>query len=199
MAAGGAARFDAQYYRRFYGDAATRVTSRQDIARLARFVCAYLIYLDLPVRRVLDAGCGLGWWRAPLRQRYPDVVYTGIEVSEYLCREHGWQRASLVDFRSDAPFDLVICQGVMQYLDDREAAAAIDNLGVLCRGALYLEALTRADWQDSVDRSRTDGAVRLRSGAWYRRRLARHFVNVGGGLFVHREAPVVTFELERLV
>ena len=44
--------------------------------------------------------------------------------------------------------------------------------------------------------STPDGDVNLRSGAWYRRRLARHFVNAGGGLFVHRDAPVVMFDLE---
>lgn len=192
----GGDRFDAAYYRRFYGDAATRVVSKQDIARLVRFVTGYLAYLELPVRRVLDAGCGLGWWRAPLLRRYPKAVYTGIEVSDYLCAVHGWQQASVVDYRAEPPFDLVVCQGVLQYLDDHEAAAAIDNLAALCRGALYLEALTREDWSRSVDRTRTDGAVKLRNGRWYRKRLARHFLNAGGGLYVHRDAPVVLFELE---
>ena len=190
-------RFDADYYRRFYGDAGTRVVSRQEVARLVRFVASYLDYLQLPVRRVLDAGCGLGWWRAPLRRRFPRAVYTGIELSPYLCQKHGWEQASVVDYRAEQPFDLVICQGVLQYLDDREAARAIDNLGRLCRGALYLEALTTEDWQRSVDRSRTDGDVARRSGRWYRRRLARHFESAGGGVFVHRDARVVMFELER--
>ena len=189
-------RFDAAYYERFYGDAATRVSSRAATTRLARFVSAYIAYLDLPVRRILDAGCGLGWWREPLARRYPKAVYSGIEISSHLCRQHGWQQASLVDYRAEAPFDLVICQGVLQYLDNGEAAAAIDNLGELCRGALYLEALTRDDWKRSVDRSRTDGDVHLRGGRWYRRRLARRFLNAGGGLFVHVDAPTVMFELE---
>ena len=193
-----ATRFDEHYYRRFYGDAGSRVTSQAEVTRLVRFVAGYLAYLQLPVRRVLDAGCGLGWWRAPLGRRYPKMVYTGIEVSEYLCRAHGWEQASVVDYRAEPPFDLVVCQGVLQYLDDGEAAAAIDNLGRLCRGALYLEALTRADWRSSVDRERTDGSMRLRSGRWYRRRLGRHFLNAGGGLFVHRDASVVLFELEHL-
>ncbi len=189
-------RFDAGYYRRFYGDAKTRVASRAGVARLARFVCDYLVCLDLPVRRVLDAGCGLGWWRAPLARRLPHALYTGIEISRHLCEAHGWQHASIVDYRAEAPFDLVICQGVLQYLSDADASAAIDNLGRLCRGALYLEALTRGDWEHSVDRARTDGEVNLRSARWYRRRLARHFVNAGGGVFVHVDAPVVMFELE---
>ena len=120
-----ATRFDEHYYRRFYGDAGSRVTSQAEVTRLVRFVAGYLAYLQLPVRRVLDAGCGLGWWRAPLGRRYPKMVYTGIEVSEYLCRAHGWEQASVVDYRAEPPFDLVVCQGVLQYLDDGEAAAAI--------------------------------------------------------------------------
>jgi SAM-dependent methyltransferase len=188
--------FDARYYDRYYRSKRTRVTSPREIATLGRFVCGYLAYLDLPVRRVLDAGCGLGYWRNVIAEHYPRARYTGIELSEYLCRELGWTQASIADYRGRGTFDLVICQGVLQYLNEREAAAAIENLARLCRGALYLEALTSEDWRDHCDRSCTDGAVHLRNDAWYRTRLLRHFRACGGGVFLHKEAAPVLFTLE---
>ena len=148
------------------------------------------------MRRVLDAGCGLGYWRAVIAEHYPRARYTGIERSEYLCRELGWTHASVADYRGRGRFDLVICQGVLQYLDEREAAAAIENLARLCSGALYLEALTSEDWRDHCDRRCTDGAVHLRKDGWYRTRLSRHFRACGGGLFLHRDAAPVLFTLE---
>jgi len=95
-----------------------------------------------------------------------------------------------------ATFDLVICQGVLQYLDDRTAARALANLARWTDGVLFLEALTRRDWRENCDRERTDGDVHLRDGAWYRRRLARHFQRCGGGVFVARAAGCSLFELE---
>lgn len=190
--------FDESYYRRFYLDPTTRVETPRETAARIDFVASYVRYLDLPVRRILDVGCGLGLWRAPLERHFPRARYLGVEVSEYLCARQGWRCGSVVDFRSRYPFDLVICADVLQYLDDAQASAAIDNLGSLCRGVLYFAALTRADWTQNCDRERSDGAAHLRSGAWYRRRLRRHFIAVGGGVFLGRGAPAVLFELERL-
>ncbi|HLU40648.1 MAG TPA: class I SAM-dependent methyltransferase [Planctomycetota bacterium] len=189
-------RFDAAYYARFYGDRRTRVADAASTRRLGEFVCAYLRFLGLPVREVVDLGCGLGHWRAVIAAQFPRARYTGVEVSDYLCRRYGWQKGSAVDYRHPRPADLVICQGVLQYLDARQARAAIDNLARLTRGALYLEVLTRTDWEENCDRSVTDGAVHLRTGAFYRRLLRRHFHACGGGLFVRRDAGVVLFELE---
>jgi SAM-dependent methyltransferase len=191
-------RFDKSYYDRYYRNLRTRVTSPASVASLGRMVCAYLAHLNQPVRRVLDAGCGLGHWRAVIEAHYPRATYTGIEVSEYLCRELGWTQASIAGFRPRGRFDLIICQGVLQYLDRSEADAALENLGRLCRGALYLEALTSEDWRENCDKAHTDGDVHLRSADWYRRRLARHFRPLGGGLFLHRDADVVLYALESL-
>ena len=54
------------------------------------------------------------------------------------------------------------------------------------------------DWDENCDQASTNGDVFLRSADWYRRRLRRHFVPVGGGLFVKRDAPIVLWELEKL-
>jgi SAM-dependent methyltransferase len=188
--------FDAAYYARFYGNPRTRVASPADAAKLGAFVCGYLAFLDLRVREVVDLGCGLGHWQAVIARHFPGARYTGVEVSEHLCRERGWVHGSVVDYRHPRRADLVICQGVLQYLNDRAARHAIDNLAATTRGALYLEALTRLDWEENCDRRTTDGAVHLRTGAWYRRQLRPHFVSCGGGVFVHRDAGVSRFELE---
>ena len=190
------AAFDAHYYTRFYRARGTRVSGLRETHKLANFVASYVDYLGIPVKRVLDAGCGLGRWQGPLAARYPRARYTGIEVSPYLCERHGWTRASIADYAPRGRFDLIVCQGVLQYLNDRDAARALDNLGRLCRGALYLEVLTAEDWRDACDQRATDGQVFRRPAAFYRQRLARHFVAVGGGLFVHRDAGVVLYALE---
>lgn len=190
--------FDEAYYQKFYRDRRTRVADRKTCALLANFVFSYLEYLRLPVERVLDVGCGTGLWRREVRQRYPGAVYVGVERSEYACRKYGWEQGSVVDYRPTEDFDLVICQGVFQYLNDAEAEAALDNLPRLASNALYLEILTAEDWERNCNREVTDGQVHLRSVTWYRKRLRRHFRNCGGGLFLAKGSPAVLYELERL-
>ena len=192
----GKARFDEAFFERYYGDPETRVADDSDAERLAALIAGIVDYTEIRVRRILDAGCGVGLLRAPLLARFPQATYTGLEYSEFLCRKFGWEQGSLADFESRTPFDLVVCHDVLQYLDDREAAQAITNLAKWCRGALYLEALTSLDWRQNVDRSRTDGNVHLRSGAWYRAQLDKHFKACGGGVFCSRRAGVALFELE---
>ena len=189
--------FDAGFYQRYYLDPGTRVASRADGVRLGRFICAYASYLGFTVKRVLDAGCGLGHLRGPVREFFPRARYVGLETSEYLCRRYGWVRASVADYAPAAPFDLVFCHDVLQYLSDREAVRTLANLGRLCRGALYFSVLTTEDWQRNADRVRTDPGVRLRPAAWYKTRLSRHFRPLGGGLLVRRGYQPLLWELER--
>ncbi len=191
-------RFDERYYRRFYRNPRTRAVSPAEMRRAADLIAAFLRHAELPVRRILDLGCGLGLLREPLLGHFPRASYTGVEVSEYLCGRYGWTRASVHEYASRWPFDLVVCHDVLQYLDDREAAAAIANLGRLCRGVLHFSVLTREDWAHHCDRRATDRNAHLRSASWYRRRLARDFLNAGSGMFVRRGAPVHLWELDRL-
>lgn len=189
-------RFDRAYYDRFYGDEKTRVTSAEETARLARFVTSYLDYLGVRVATVLDVGCGLGLWRKPLKKAYPGVSYVGLEYSEHIATKYGWIQGSIGTYRG-APVDLVICQGVLQYVPDRELPLAIENLARLSRHALYLEALTQKDWEERVDTDVTDGAVHLRPASRYRRLLSgAGFRACGGGVYLGPKSGGVLFELE---
>jgi trans-aconitate methyltransferase len=190
-------RFDARFYRRFYKNRRTRVTTPEEMARRGAMVAALVRQLELPVKRILDAGCGLGWLRAPLLEAFPSAVYVGLEVSEYLCEQHGWVCESLATYRPRARFDLIVCYDVLQYLSDREAVRAMANLARLSRGALYFHALTLEDWRDTADRETSDGEIELRTASWYRSRLARHFEHAGFGVHVRRGVPWGQWELER--
>lgn len=189
-------KFDRAYYDRFYRDPRTRVASRRGFLRLGRFVAAYLAHLEIEVDTVLDLGCGVGHWREVAEKVFPRADYTGVEISEYLCAELGWEQGSVVDWDGDGA-DLVVCHGVLQYLNARDCRRAIANLARLTEGALYLEVLTREDWDQNVDQSVTDGNVFLREAAWYRRELGKRFMACGGGLFLPRDTGAVLFELER--
>jgi 2-polyprenyl-3-methyl-5-hydroxy-6-metoxy-1,4-benzoquinol methylase len=191
-------RFDRAYYARFYENPRTRVSDARQIQKLAGFVCGYLGYLGIRVQRVLDLGCGMGLWREPLSRAFPRARYVGVEYSEYLCERMGWTQGSVVDFRAATPFDLVVCQGVLPYLGTADARRALANLAKLCRGALYLEAVTREDAESGVlDVARTDPGMQLRPRAFYTRALAPSFTAVGGGVFVARSAGVPLYALEQ--
>ncbi len=188
--------FDRDYYQRYYFDPRTAVTDRREMLSRARLIAAYVQHANLPARRILDAGCGTGLLRAPLRRFLPRASYTGIETSEYLCRRFGWERAALESYKPTAPFDIVVCYDVLQYLDSKSGARALANLGRLCRGVLYFTALTRLDWEHNCDQSRTDSNVHLRSARWYRTRLNAHFREAGAGFWLRRGAPFTVWDLE---
>ncbi|HKT75043.1 MAG TPA: class I SAM-dependent methyltransferase [Steroidobacteraceae bacterium] len=188
--------FDRHYYQRFYYDPRTAVTTRHEMRARARLIAAYCRHAGLPVRSILDAGCGTGLLRSPLLRALPEATYTGLDPSEYLCHRYGWQHGHLEDHRVAKPFDLVICYDVLQYLDTRAATRALANLAKLCRGILYFTALTRHDWEHNCDRQRTDRDVHLRSGRWYRQQLRRAFNEVGVGFWLRRGAPLTVWELE---
>jgi predicted TPR repeat methyltransferase len=148
----------------------------------ARLISAILAQAGIPVRSILDAGCGIGLLRKPFAEVLPRAGYLGLEV---------------IDYSPKKPADLVVCYDVLQYLDDRDAARAIANLGRLTRAALYVSALTREDWRENCDRSRTDRAVHLRTGDWYRRRLKRNFRYLGFGVWLQKGVTALLWDMER--
>ncbi|HEY2256924.1 MAG TPA: class I SAM-dependent methyltransferase [Variovorax sp.] len=197
MESAAAATFDEAYYRRYYFNKKTRVVDPQHVERLGAFVCAYLRYLRVPVRRVLDVGCGIGLWRGIVARHFPQAGYHGVEFSEYLCGRYGWERGSVVDYQAGKPFDFVICQGVLPYLGVAGLKQALRNLGTLSQGALYVEAVTREDFErDIVDEDLTDPRIFRHRAEMYRRGLSEHFQEMGGGLWLSRHAEVPVFSLE---
>lgn len=189
--------FDADYFRRFYVDPATRVVTAGEMRNRAAAIAALLRHAQIPVRSILDAGCGIGLLRKPFAKWIPRARYTGLENSEYLCSRFGWIRGSVVDFVPRRPFDLVVCYDVLQYLNDKQAARAIVNLASLSGAALYVSALTREDWRENCDRSLTDRDVHLRPGDWYRRRLQRHFRFLGFGVWLRKDVTAILWDLEK--
>ena len=189
--------FDEAYYQRYYFDKKTSVVDPQHTQRLGTFVCSYLQYLRVPVLRVLDVCCGIGLWRDAIARHFPDARYQGVEYSPYLCERYGWTQGSVVDFSASEPFDLVICQGVLPYLNTADLQRALRNLGSLSRGALYLEAVTREDYEQGIlDEDLTDPRLLRHRAQLYRRGLAESFTSVGGGLWLSHQADVPMFELE---
>ena len=138
------AAFDSAYFRKYYFDAATRVTTAAEMRGRAQLIAAIVRHAGVPVRTILDAGCGMGLLRKPFAAALPRARYRGLEMSDYLCARYRWTKGSVVDFAPRSPSDLVVCYDVLQYLDDRDAARAISNLAALTRAALYVSALDRA-------------------------------------------------------
>jgi SAM-dependent methyltransferase len=190
------AQFDAAFFKRFYFDRATRVTTAAEMRARAELIAAILRHARLRVRSILDAGCGVGLLRPGFARAMRHARYVGLEWSDYLCRRYGWVQGSVADFRPAARFDLVVCYDVLQYLDDHAAGRAMANLGRLARVALYFSALTIEDWRENCDRSRTDSAVIMRAAAWYRARLQRNFYCYGLGLWVRKGVSTVRWAME---
>jgi hypothetical protein len=67
----------------------------------------------------------------------------------------------------------------------------------LSRHAAFLGILTSDD-EGAYDPARTDPRQHRRTAAWYRRRLARHFVNVGGGLYLKQPLEVTVWAMDRI-
>jgi hypothetical protein len=189
--------FGRAYFRKFYLNAATRVVTAGEMRTRARLIAAILAQVSIPVRSIIDAGCGIGLLRKPFAESLPRARYRGLEASDYLCGRYGWTKGSVIDYAPKTPADLVVCYDVLQYLDDRSAARAIANLARLSRAALYVSALTREDWRNNCDRSRTDRAVYLRQGEWYRRRLKRSFRYLGLGVWLRKNVTAVLWDMER--
>jgi SAM-dependent methyltransferase len=189
-------RFDEAYFQRYYEDPATRVQGPEEVGKLARAVCSFMSFWGMSLDSALDIGAGPGLWREALGREAPGLKYRGVDVSPVACARYGHERRDISAWKARDRFDLVICQGVLQYLDDAQAERAIANLGAMSGGLLYLEALTRRDVREVVDLERSDTLVHLRTGAWYRKLLAPHFLTLGCGLFCSRTCPAAFFELE---
>ncbi|MGA1406249.1 MAG: class I SAM-dependent methyltransferase [Ilumatobacteraceae bacterium] len=170
--------------------------SKTEVANLASAVHALLAWWQAPVRSMLEVGAGRGHWSSWYRKNHPQVKVVSIDISAHACAEYGHEQRDISQWRPRYPFDLVTCVGVLQYLDDTAAARAIKNLAAATRTALYLEVPTHFDMAHVVERKSTDLDVYVRSGAWYRKHLAKHFDEAGAGLWIRNGSGVMLYELE---
>ena len=152
---------------------------------------------EVPVRSVLDVGAGLGYWRDWYATTHPKVKRLSVDISEHACEKYSHECHDIASWFPTRQFDLVVCHSVLQYLNDKQAVAAIGNLAKATRGVLYLEVPTSADLRNAVDKKTTDLNIYTRTGDWYRKRLNRHFVQAGAGLWVARGNGTTLYELER--
>lgn len=188
--------FDQAYYDRFYLSPKTRVISADEHSHLARFVFEFAKYNGIEIESVLDVGAGIGLWKRWIAKNAKKVEYTGTEVSKVMCKEHGYLNKDIARWRDRKEHDLVVCQGVLQYLPDPDVAPAVANLAAMCRGLLYAEITTRLDLRERTDTELTDSNIFIRNGSYYKGILQKHFVQVGAGLWWTKELPMPFYELE---
>jgi hypothetical protein len=189
--------FDAGYYGKYYGKQATRVHGPKEVARLCTAVTSMIDWWGFRIDTVLDVGAGVGMWRDWFKKNRPKAAYRSTELSRYACAQYGHEQRDITKWRAPETFDLVVCQGVLPYIGDAGCAKAIDNIGAMTGGFLYLEAITKKDIRDVIDDAKTDVKVYERTGAWYRSHLRVYYTELGCGLWAKREAPVLFYELER--
>lgn len=188
--------FDQAYYDRFYLSAKTRVISAEEHGHLAKFVFEFAKYNGIEIESVLDIGAGIGLWKRWIAKNAKKAAYQGTEVSKVMCEEHGFLNRDIARWRDREQHDLLICQGVLQYLPDPDVAPAVANLAAMSRGLLYAEITTRLDLRERTDKEKTDSNVFIRNGSYYKGILQKHFYQVGAGLWWTRELPCPFYELE---
>ena len=102
--------FDKAYYDRFYRNPDTRAVTPAAVRRQARFIAAYLDHLEVPVRQILDIGCGTGGPSIVLARDLDAARVIAIDVeAPLLKRAEGYAEdagvaAALADLEQRAPF-----------------------------------------------------------------------------------------------
>ena len=119
-----------------------------------------------------------------------------VDVSEHAYHKYGHDLRDISVWAPSRKFDLVICQSVLQYLNDRAAKSAIKNLAKATKNVLFFEIPTKSDLRHNVDRDVTDFEIYARSGLWYRNELKKYFHQAGAGLWIVKTSAIVLYELE---
>jgi hypothetical protein len=190
-------RFSESYFRRYYETGRSRVYGATQIADLARGVTGFVKWFGGDISTVLDIGAGTGLWGAWFQKHLPATRYRSVDISAYACTKYGHEHRDIATWRAKQKFDLVICQGVLPYLSDLSCRRAVKNIAAMCKGFLYLEAITAGDLRDVCDRSYTDVTVLARPASFYRRELERYFEPLGCGLHHALGGKKLFYELER--
>jgi 2-polyprenyl-3-methyl-5-hydroxy-6-metoxy-1,4-benzoquinol methylase len=160
-------RFDEAYYHRFYESKETRVTSPEETAHLCEFVFSFAKYNKVEMKSVLDIGAGIGLWKHWIEKHAKGTQYVGTEVSQAMCKKHGYQHRDIARWRDRKKHDLIVCQGVLQYLPDPDVAPAVANIAAMSRGLVYIEVTTRQDLRETIDTVRSDTDIYVGCGLWW--------------------------------
>ena len=164
--------YDRAYFRRWYHDPRTRISSGRALERKVHLAVSAAEYLlARRVRTVLDIGCGEASWHDVLKTMRRGVSYLGIDSSAYAVRAFGRTGrvrqgtfGALRALRLRRGFDLIVCADVLQYVPDVELAPGLREIRNLLGGVAYIEAFTRDD-----DMEGDMEGWHVRSGATYRR------------------------------
>src|SRR5690606_19886813 len=116
--------------------------------------------------------------------------------SAVMANKHGYTHCDIATWKTRSKFDLIVCQGVLQYLPDTDIRPALANIAAMAGGLVFLEALTQGDLDERADRDRTDSDVFVRDATFYRREFARHFVTIGAGLYWPKSLEPPFWELD---
>jgi SAM-dependent methyltransferase len=172
--------YDKAYFDKWYRDRRHRVRTPAQIRRIVAFTLSAAEYvLDRPVRTVLDVGAGEGHWQPALKSLRPRLEYIGVEPSSYAVKRFGRRRGlrlgsvetlDSLRLHEQHPegFDLVVCCGVLNYVDTRVLPKALEQLAQHTSGVAWLELFTR---RDAIEGD--VAALRPRPAPWYRARLER--------------------------
>ena len=194
--------YDQQYFDKWYRNPRYRVKSSQELARQVALVVSAAEYvLARPLHTVLDVGCGEANWLAPLRRLRPRIQYTGVDSSEYVVSRFGASRNirlgtidSLDRMRLRKEYDLILCVGMLNYLDPAQLRTGLAHLYELANGVVYLELFTSVDRGVFGDTRGT----RLRTPAWYRARIREaRFLSCGLHCYIPDWLQEQTSALER--
>lgn len=173
------------------------MNSRQQIETLATAVHQLCNWWETPVKSFLDIGAGVGYWSDWYRKNHRQTIVLSIDASAHACEKYGHELRDISAWAPAKKYDLVVCQSVLQYLDDRKAKNAIKNLGKATRNVLFFEVPTKKDLTHNVDRAATDLEINVRTGSWYRNELKKYFRQVGAGIWIAKSSKIVLYELEQ--
>ncbi len=145
--------YDRQYFDKWYRHPDHSVSSRRELERkVALAVAMTEYYLARPVVNVLDAGCGEGVWRAPLRKLRPKIDYLGLDSSEYVVKRYGRSRnlrlatfGNLGELRFERAFDLIVCSDTIHYVRNAELRRGLRGIVDMLDGLAFLELFTSQD------------------------------------------------------
>jgi len=145
--------YDRAYFDRWYRDPRNAVIHHETLARRVQLALSAAEYiLEVPVKSVLDVGCGEAPWRALLRLARPRARYVGVDSSEYAVRRYGKRRNIVLGRFGDigklelgGPFDLIVCSDVLHYVPTPEARRGLRAIARMLGGLAFIEFFSKED------------------------------------------------------